>query len=328
MTTDPVNNEATSSTIELEKKNVEKADETNAVPPPVPPKKDENEEKREIKEGPTEHDLIDEGALEKLSLPSRIGIIQIKKTWNPRYFVFGDEKKAYPLENLRLYYKKNIGKYSAPKNVSSTETPQPEVKEAKEEVVVKEEVKKEDKEEVKEEGKTEEVKEEIKKEVKEEGVAVTEITTATEPEATSSAAAATTTITTTTTTISTSVTAAVIEKSEDGSLNPKHILFTNCAHATKTGKGLLYYFKSKDNTKEPDGIINLKDVKDVQSVNHAGKDFCLKIITDHRVYELHAGSELAQKRWINTIKVKAEEAKQNPIVEDEDYKTAFGQIRK
>ncbi|CAG8459058.1 11092_t:CDS:2 [Diversispora eburnea] len=248
MTTDTAEKEVTTtSPIELEKKNTETTDDKTTQAPPVPSKDKDEVPPVEPTETakPTANDLILKGMLEKRAPPG-----SFMRNWKKRYFVIGDEKDIYTLENLRLYYKKNLGKtpHVASKVVNNTvETSQPDIKEVK----------------------------------------------------------------------------------ENGSPSPKHVLATNCAHATKTGKGLLYYFrsKSKEHLKEPHGIINLKDVKDVISLTSiGGKDNCFKIITEHREYELHAENELTKERWINTIKEKAEEAKNNPIVEDEGYQAVFNQV--
>lgn len=95
-------------------------------------------------------------------------------------------------------------------------------------------------------------------------------------------------------------------------------VFENIAHASQTGEGLLFYFKSETHQTIPHGIINLKDVIDVIALNeHSGKQFAFKIETEHRTFELAADKEEDRESWIKTIKEKAEKARESPVTVDE-----------
>ncbi|CAG8567526.1 16729_t:CDS:2 [Acaulospora morrowiae] len=107
-----------------------------------------------------------------------------------------------------------------------------------------------------------------------------------------------------------------------------HALCANIAHASQTGKGLLFYYKSSDHTNEPHGIINLKFVKEVKECGTSGKAHEFKIITEYREYVLKAENETTKKRWIKTIQAKAQEAKEYPLPETEEYKSVYDQVCK
>ncbi|CAG8477319.1 9388_t:CDS:2 [Acaulospora colombiana] len=117
--------------------------------------------------------------------------------------------------------------------------------------------------------------------------------------------------------------AEVIQAKHDEPNSLLHLLSTNIAHATQTGKGLLFYYKSKEHMKEPLGIINLKFVEDVKESNGAHE---FKIITKYREYSLVADSETTRKRWITTILARTQQSKEFPLPETEEYKNTYNQV--
>jgi len=103
-------------------------------------------------------------------------------------------------------------------------------------------------------------------------------------------------------------------------------LHTKIAHATQTGKGLLYYYKSENkvHTGEPLGIINLRDVETVDILHDIGRDHAFYVKSKHRNFHFAAESETMRKSWVKTIQTKSSEAKKTPTIEHTDaYKDVY-----
>ncbi|GBB99522.1 hypothetical protein RclHR1_03550002 [Rhizophagus clarus] len=116
-------------------------------------------------------------------------------------------------------------------------------------------------------------------------------------------------------------------------------VYQNIAHASHTGEGLLFYFKSDSETHKniPHGIINLKDVVDVTSLTeHVGKQFAFKIETTYRTFELAAENEEDRDSWIKTIKERSDRVKETQespeaighIEASEKYKETYEKLIK
>jgi len=109
--------------------------------------------------------------------------------------------------------------------------------------------------------------------------------------------------------------------------------YKNIAHATKTGNGLLFYYKSDSDArnKKPIGIINLKQVDGVDKVKNlegAGRQFAFTIETNYRLFELSAESEAERNRWIRTIKEKIEEVDKIDVESSDEYKATYNKLEK
>ncbi|KAF9580005.1 hypothetical protein BGW38_003515 [Lunasporangiospora selenospora] len=88
-------------------------------------------------------------------------------------------------------------------------------------------------------------------------------------------------------------------------------LLVNIAHATQTGKGLLFYHRSSNSMdrKTPLGIINLRDVNSVEKVEKSSKNRSFVVSTKNRDYHFSAESPQKANGWVKSIKDKADEAK-------------------
>ncbi|KAF9308947.1 hypothetical protein BG003_010379 [Podila horticola] len=74
-------------------------------------------------------------------------------------------------------------------------------------------------------------------------------------------------------------------------------LLVNIAHATQTGKGLLFYHKSDDSSHvaNPLGVINLRDVNSVERVEKSSKNRSFVVSTKNRDYHFSAGTSQEAK---------------------------------
>lgn len=117
---------------------------------------------------------------------------------------------------------------------------------------------------------------------------------------------------------------SIVPKSKD---KDDHEIFRGIAHATHTGKGLLFYTSNSKNIAEPHGIIVLSQVTNIQYVSAAKPAHQLKLTTNHHTWELGASSEKELKRWEKTIQRKVEEAKTLAVEETETYKATFEKLR-
>ncbi|KAF9972329.1 hypothetical protein BGZ73_004566 [Actinomortierella ambigua] len=88
-------------------------------------------------------------------------------------------------------------------------------------------------------------------------------------------------------------------------------LLVNIAHATQTGKGLLFYHKSDNATHvaNPLGVINLRDVNSVEKIEKSSKGHSFVVKTKARDYHFAAGSDKEAKSWVKAIQDKSDSAK-------------------
>ncbi|RUS27323.1 hypothetical protein BC938DRAFT_483417 [Jimgerdemannia flammicorona] len=105
-------------------------------------------------------------------------------------------------------------------------------------------------------------------------------------------------------------------------------IFQAIAHATHTGKGLLFYTTSAKHTEEPHGIIVLKHITNVDLVPGGKVGYHpFHIVTQHHTWELAAKTEKEAKQWVQTINSKREEAKSLESVEEtETYKITYDKL--
>ncbi|KAF9301321.1 hypothetical protein BGZ74_006858 [Mortierella antarctica] len=104
-------------------------------------------------------------------------------------------------------------------------------------------------------------------------------------------------------------------------------LLVNIAHATQTGKGLLFYHKSDDSSHvaNPLGVINLRDVNSVERVEKSSKNRSFVVSTKNRDYHFSAGTSQEAKGWVKAIQEKSEEAKS---ARDPYESPQFGEVYK
>lgn len=104
-------------------------------------------------------------------------------------------------------------------------------------------------------------------------------------------------------------------------------LLVNIAHATQTGKGLLFYHKSDDSSHvaNPLGVINLRDVNSVERVEKSSKNRSFVVSTKNRDYHFSAGTSQEAKGWVKAIAEKSEEAK---AAKDPYESPQFGEVYK
>ncbi|KAG0320107.1 hypothetical protein BG000_003690, partial [Podila horticola] len=104
-------------------------------------------------------------------------------------------------------------------------------------------------------------------------------------------------------------------------------LLVNIAHATQTGKGLLFYHKSDDSSHvaNPLGVINLRDVNSVERVEKSSKNRSFVVSTKNRDYHFSAGTSQEAKGWVKAIQEKSEEAK---AAKDPYESPQFGEVYK
>ncbi|CAG8599357.1 10618_t:CDS:2 [Ambispora gerdemannii] len=137
------------------------------------------------------------------------------------------------------------------------------------------------------------------------------------------------TTTTTTTTVTATATIADVETESDFEKQNK-VLFTTIAHATQTGKGLLFYYKSlkSQNRLQPQGIINLADIVEVNTSPSVNRSFAFSIKTKNREYFFNAESDKAMKDWVKTIELKSEEAKKlvTELYNTQGFKEVYNQL--
>jgi len=358
--------EAIASPSESEKKpdtKVEQKTESEAVADSKPEETKEEEPKKE--EPKKEETKIEETKIEetkkKEEVPETIdeGVLhkrapRFMKLWSKSYFVFGTS--AVSLEDLQVYYRKNAKKFAPTKKptsgVTSTpaeaettdttaETSKPsevvEVAKGPKEVEDKKpETKEVETSEVKESKESEDKKPEIEeiKEVKESEDKKPETKESETKETKESETKETKESETKETKESETKETKESEEKTEKTVDLNHVFYSNIAHATQTGEGLLFYYRSSSEThkKHPIGIINLKEVIDVKELHeHAmGKPFPFKVETSYRVFELAADSKSERDRWIKTIKEKVDKAKEtNESVETSNgYKDTYDQLVK
>ncbi|KAF9166011.1 hypothetical protein DFQ26_008857 [Actinomortierella ambigua] len=101
------------------------------------------------------------------------------------------------------------------------------------------------------------------------------------------------------------------EKTKDVYETANKDLLVNIAHATQTGKGLLFYHKSDNATHvaNPLGVINLRDVNAVEKIEKSSKGHSFVVKTKSRDYHFAAGSDREAKSWVRAIQDKSDSAK-------------------
>ncbi|KAG0237865.1 hypothetical protein BGW41_008291 [Actinomortierella wolfii] len=101
------------------------------------------------------------------------------------------------------------------------------------------------------------------------------------------------------------------EKTKDVYESANKDLLVNIAHATQTGKGLLFYHKSDNSTHvaNPLGVINLRDVNAVEKIEKSSKGHSFVVKTKSRDYHFAAGSDKEAKSWVKAIQAKSNDAK-------------------
>ncbi|CAF9926741.1 MAG: hypothetical protein ALECFALPRED_003520 [Alectoria fallacina] len=99
----------------------------------------------------------------------------------------------------------------------------------------------------------------------------------------------------------------------------KDIAHPNAAHASQTGKGLLFYAKRAEDKGHPQGMFNLADVTDVVKGNFNDFGFSLN---GHK-HNFQAINKSEKDSWLVTIETKAAEAKtaREGIVGSSGYKS-------
>ncbi|KAL8712300.1 MAG: hypothetical protein Q9220_003451 [cf. Caloplaca sp. 1 TL-2023] len=98
------------------------------------------------------------------------------------------------------------------------------------------------------------------------------------------------------------------------------------AHATQTGKGLLFFAKRAEDKPQPQGIINLADVKDVAKAGPM--DFSFKYHGHKHAFQ--AINPIERDGWLVALETRQAEAKTNRegIVGSEGYKSSLDTFAK
>lgn len=101
---------------------------------------------------------------------------------------------------------------------------------------------------------------------------------------------------------------------------------STAAHASQTGKGLLFFSKTDAQKAHPIGIIKFSDVVEVTS--HGTTKFALKL--SHDVWNFEALNTLDRDSWVHTIKGKIVEAKDGAeaVTSSEGYKGILERFNK
>ncbi|KAL9003439.1 MAG: hypothetical protein Q9188_003689 [Gyalolechia gomerana] len=100
----------------------------------------------------------------------------------------------------------------------------------------------------------------------------------------------------------------------------------NAAHATQTGKGLLLFAKRAEDKPQPQGIINLADIKDVAKAGPT--EFSFKYHNHKHAFQAMTATE--RDGWIVALETRHPEAKTNRegIVGSEGYKSSMEKFAK
>ncbi|KAG9287819.1 hypothetical protein G9A89_017414 [Geosiphon pyriformis] len=116
------------------------------------------------------------------------------------------------------------------------------------------------------------------------------------------------------------------EENEDIYEKQHKSIFSNIAHATQTGRGLLFYYKSnkEQHLRQPHGIINLGEVISV-SHDPSLKPLAFTITTSTQEHSFYAENEKELKQWIKTIENRATETKHSlpDLHNTEGYKEVY-----
>ncbi|KAL9100255.1 MAG: hypothetical protein Q9163_004347 [Psora crenata] len=104
-----------------------------------------------------------------------------------------------------------------------------------------------------------------------------------------------------------------------GNEKTKDIAHGNAAHATQTGKGLLFYAKRVEDKDHPQGILNLADMSDLAKGNF--NDFSVSLHGHKHTFQALTKSE--RDGWLVALESKMGEAKasREAIVGSEGYKS-------
>ncbi|KAL8839502.1 MAG: hypothetical protein Q9170_001725 [Blastenia crenularia] len=100
----------------------------------------------------------------------------------------------------------------------------------------------------------------------------------------------------------------------------------NAAHATQTGKGLLFFAKRAEDKPQPQGIINLADIKDVAKAGPS--DFSFKYHNHKHAFQATTAAE--RDGWIVALETRQAEAKtgREGVVGSEGYKHSLEKFSK
>jgi len=106
-------------------------------------------------------------------------------------------------------------------------------------------------------------------------------------------------------------------------------IFRAIAHATHTGKGLLFYTTTSEHIDEPHGIIILNQITSITKTANT-KSHHFKIVTKHHTWEVTASTHLDFRSWKKTIEKKRDETKSltSEVEESEVYKATMEQLVK
>ncbi|KAI4256894.1 MAG: hypothetical protein LQ352_001894 [Teloschistes flavicans] len=100
----------------------------------------------------------------------------------------------------------------------------------------------------------------------------------------------------------------------------------NAAHATQTGKGLLFFAKRAEDKPQPQGIINLADIQDVTKAGLT--DFTFKYHSHKHAFQAMNATE--RDGWLVALETRQADAKTNRegIVGSEGYKSSLDKFAK
>ncbi|KAL8819534.1 MAG: hypothetical protein Q9223_002051 [Gallowayella weberi] len=100
----------------------------------------------------------------------------------------------------------------------------------------------------------------------------------------------------------------------------------NAAHASQTGKGLLFFAKRVEDKPQPQGIINLADIKDVTKTGPT--EFTIKYHGHKHAFQ--AGNATERDGWLVALETRHTEAKtdRNGVVGSEGYKSSLEKFSK
>ncbi|KAL8736222.1 MAG: hypothetical protein Q9166_000377 [cf. Caloplaca sp. 2 TL-2023] len=95
----------------------------------------------------------------------------------------------------------------------------------------------------------------------------------------------------------------------------------NAAHASQTGKGLLFFAKRAEDKPQPQGIINLADIKDVSKTGPT--EFTFKYHSHKHAFQ--AGSTAERDGWLVTLETRHAEAKsdRDGVIGSAGYKSSL-----
>ncbi|KAJ3124062.1 hypothetical protein HK101_006216 [Irineochytrium annulatum] len=95
------------------------------------------------------------------------------------------------------------------------------------------------------------------------------------------------------------------------------------ATATVTTRGLLVLYKSESSLEEPLSILNLRELKEVNSVGST-----LNVLLESNTFQFTAGSSAEAGRWVEAIKAVGEDVKGHSVEDHETYKASLEKLSK